>query len=86
MIVCDGGVLNGSHCCWLDGVECEHVVITGGMARCSIWDQIPSEFYLTTRAGRYMEERWPGYTCKDWPQNIPSEMASGIGLCCWQGD
>jgi hypothetical protein len=80
MVTCNGRGANGGHCCWLGGVECEYVE----NSRCTIWDRIPSPFYAATYAGRYMAERYPGYTCRDWPQNIPEVMAEGIGLCCWR--
>lgn len=71
------------HCCWVNGTLCKFFRVEDGLAVCSIWDQMDTDEWWTSPMGRQFAEESPGYTCRDWPQNIPQVMATGIGLCCW---
>lgn len=85
-VVCDGRGSAGSHCCVIDNEVCPLLVFDEeGTPRCSVWGKWDESPYLETAAAAYYEKTWPGkgYTCADWPQNIPEVMALGIGLCCW---
>lgn len=86
MTVCSGRGDQGDHCCYINGQVCPLLVFDGDVPRCSVWGQWDSPEYLATAAAAFYEERWPGrgYTCGDWPQNIPEVMSTaGFGLCCW---
>jgi hypothetical protein len=79
-VTCNGhGNVDGGHCCWIDGKVC--VFYADG---CSIWDDIGGEAWQNAPVGARFARVNPGFTCKDWPQNIPEVMAEGIGLCCWR--
>ena len=81
---CTGGV-NGNHCCWIAGELCQY--LDTDTIRCTIYDTAPDvEGYAESPVGRSFAERFPGFTCRDWPQNIPEVMAKGVGLCCWGAD
>lgn len=77
-----------ARCCWIAGVECPLLTYQGDIPRCSVWGKWDEEPYKSSEAAAFYERSWPGrgYTCADWPQNIPEVMAEGIGLCCWQAD
>lgn len=85
MTVCNGQGDRGGHCCWHDGEVCSLLDTSGPVPRCSVWGRWDSEPYLSSDAAAFYEGRWPGrgYTCADWPQNIPEVMERGVGLCCW---
>lgn len=87
-MTCTGRGSNGGHCCWISGVVCPLLVEVDGLPRCAVWGRWDSVEYLETAAAAWFEASWPGrgYTCADWPQNIPEVMAEGIGLCCWGSD
>ena len=83
-ISCNGKGDNGDHCCYINGQICEFLFINrGGVPRCKIWDQMNSDIWRNAPVGVWMTERYPGYTCHDWPQNIPEVMANARNLCCW---
>lgn len=86
MITCTGQGDNGGHCCWINGKVCEFLDESGDIPRCSIWQEMPSEQWTNAPVGEWFAEKYPGYTCKDWPQRIPEAMAAGRGLCCWQSE
>lgn len=86
MVVCNGRGDNGSHCCTINGETCPLLTIDqSGTPRCSVWGQWDEPTYQASAAAAWFAERYPGYTCADWPQNIP-ELAgrSGPGMCCWK--
>jgi len=85
-VTCNGQGDSGDHCCYIGGVVCEFLDTKGAIPRCSVWDEMDSPKWKQARVGKYFAERFPGYTCRDWPQNIPEVMEAGIGLCCWRGD
>ena len=81
---CTGrGDTDGGHCCWIEGQLCQFY--DNG---CSLYDQwgtlTSNPEWLAAPVGKAFAERWPGLECKDWPQNIPTVMTVGIGLCCWR--
>jgi hypothetical protein len=82
------------HCCYLGkyGV-CQYVeenTVPGRRWTCGLYRELGSweavyadRRYQTSDAGRFMAERFPGYGCGDWPQNIPDVMQSTKGKCCY---
>ncbi len=84
MPVCTGrGDVDSGHCCWVNGEVCAYLDESGEVPRCKLWGKMDSPQYKRSKAGKYFAERYPGFTCEDWPQNIPEVMAAGVGLCCW---
>ena len=87
MVVCTGRGNDGDHCCWIAGEICEFLFTDrGGTPRCSVWGEWDTDKYRNSPVGRSLAEHHPGYTCQDWPQNIPEVMAVPSGpfaLCCW---
>lgn len=85
--VCTGqGDRDGGHCCWIAGKVCQFLDETGEIPRCSIWDRLGDQEWQNAPIGQLFARAWPGYTCIDWPQNIPEVMASPVGNCCYRGD
>jgi len=88
MPVCNGrGDTDGGHCCWINGEVCGFLFIDrGGTPRCRLHSEWGNLMELKEWAdapiGRWFADRYPGYECKDWPQNIPEAMALS-GRCCW---
>lgn len=85
MTTCTGRGDSGGHCCWIGGEVCQFLDQSGDIPRCGIWDELGGPEWQNAPVGRMFAERWPGYTCIDWPQNIPEVMELGIGLCCYRG-
>lgn len=87
MAICTGrGDTDGGHCCWIAGEVCQFLFTDrGGTPRCGVWDEMGGPAWQNAPVGRWYADAYPGFTCIDWPQNIPEVMAGGIGLCCWQG-
>ena len=85
MPVCDGKGNAGTHCCWIDGQECEFVVWLGDRAWCGVWNLMDRPEWHASTIGRKFAEWYPGkgYTCRDYPQNIEGFPAGG--RCCWKG-
>lgn len=87
MPVCNGRGDGGDHCCYIGGKICQFLVRVNGLPRCSLWPYterlLDVAEWRTAPVGLMFNGRWPGKDCKDWPQNIPSEMERGTGLCCW---
>ena len=83
-LLCNRGV-DGEHCCFINGEVCKFL---GGsdLLVCTVWDKMDGVKWKNAPVGLMFAERWPGYNCKDWPQNIPEVMAVGIGLCCSRPD
>ncbi len=82
MVVCNGrGDVNGDHCCYINGEVCQYLFTDrGGTPRCSIFDTAPDvEGYDESPVGLYFVEFYPGFTCRDWPQNIPAAP----NQCCF---
>lgn len=83
MVTCTGDGANGDHCCYIEGAVCEF--LNQDTIRCTVWDQMPFPEWETAPVGRFFARLYPGFTCRDWPQNIPEAMA-GTGRCCWERD
>lgn len=89
MTVCTGrGDTDGGHCCWIAGEVCKFLFTDrGGTPRCALFDEWHRlhelEEWRYSPIGDWFAANYPGYTCKDWPQNIPEVMASTAGKCCW---
>lgn len=82
MPICDGrGDVDGGHCCWIAGEVCEF--LNEEARRCSVWDKMGTVRWKRSPVGRWFADNYPGFNCSDWPQNIPTVMADGVGLCCW---
>lgn len=85
MAVCNGRGNGGTHCCWIEGKECEYLIYEGDLGRCSVWDEMDTPEWHESLIGR-MFMKWygdPNLTCRDYPQNIP-DFPEG-GRCCWKG-
>lgn len=82
MAVCDATKVE--HCCWIAGAVCKY--LTADLL-CGLYDQWgtlkDNPEWQAAPIGQWFARRYPGYECKDWPQNIPVVMAEGVGLCCW---
>ena len=85
MVVCAPSTPD-AHCCVIEGEVCPALTfdLGQGLYRCSIWNEMGEERWQALPVGRWFARTHPGYTCHDWPQNIPEVMERGIGLCCWQ--
>lgn len=89
MAICTGrGDRDGGHCCWIDGEICGFLFTDrGGTPRCRLyseWGNLTElAEWVDAPVGRWFADRYPGFECGDWPQNIPEVMARGAGLCCW---
>jgi len=90
MATCTGrGDGKGGHCCWIAGEVCEFLFTDrGGTPRCGVWDEMSSPEWEVAPVGLMFAEKWPGKTCKDWPQKIPALMErepemGPFALCCW---
>ena len=89
MVSCTGRGADGGHCCWIGGQVCEFLDTSGELPRCGLWDiqMKRSSRWRDAPVGQWFAETHPGFDCKDWPQNIPVEMAKAditgpYGLCC----
>ena len=89
-VVCNGRGDNGGHCCWIAGKVCEFLIEEDGVPRCSLWSvqMRKSSKWRDAPVGLWFKKTYPGYDCKDWPQNIPEAMERGAkvgpyALCCW---
>ncbi len=85
---CTGRGADGDHCCYIAGKVCEFLEIDGDLPRCSIWTGMDTPQWKNAPVGQWFAEFHPGFTCHDWPQNIPEVMAKAdvtgpFGLCCW---
>ena len=69
----------------MGGQVCQYLDVD--TVRCTIFDTAPDvPGYDESPVGQYFAEWYPGFTCRDWPQNIPAVMTKGVGLCCWGAD
>lgn len=83
--ICDGRGDFGDHCCYFEGQVCNYLDTNGTNPRCKLWGKMSGPRWERSLAGKWFAERFPGYTCEDWPQNIPElQGKSGPGLCCWK--
>ncbi len=77
-VTCTSKGDNGDHCCYMGGGVCQYLDET--TIRCTIFETAPNvEGYDDSPVGKYFAEFYPGYTCRDWPQNIPEAP----NQCCW---
>ena len=75
-------------CCWTPEGRCEF--LTPGLL-CSLrvelgsWGRVHADSRWTdSPIGRYFADRFPGFGCGDYPQNIPEVMSSAdAGKCCY---
>lgn len=81
MPVCSGRGDAGDHCCYINGEVCQFLTYEDDVPRCSIWGEW-DENWQEAPVGQWFARVYPGYTCADWPQNIPEVRG---GLCCWEG-
>jgi hypothetical protein len=83
-VVCTGTGSTGDHCCYIGGEVCEFLDRSDPRRPlCGVWDTMGDETWQNAPVGQWFARKYPGYTCIDWPQNIPEVMARGRGLCCW---
>jgi len=84
VVVCTGsGDRDGGHCCWIEGKVCKYLDESGEIPRCKLWGRMQGPRWERSLVGQWFAKNHPGFTCEDWPQNIPEAMAEGRGLCCW---
>lgn len=93
MVSCTGRGANGDHCCYIGGTVCQFLFTDrGGSPRCSLYDEwghlVGNPEWAAAPVGKWFAENYPGYTCADWPQNIPEVMAAAptagpFYVCCW---
>ena len=95
MPVCTGQGANGSHCCYIGGQVCYYLDDSEPTPRCSLlvelgsWDKVHKDRrWKRSVVGVWFKDRYPGYGCGDWPQNIPEVMndepdAGPFYACCW---
>ena len=86
MVKCNGRGAGGDHCCYIASEVCPILEFVDGVPRCPLWDgqMIGNPVWDELPVGKWFAEKYPGYDCRDWPQNIPEVMKVGVGLCCWQ--
>ena len=84
MVVCNGDGDRPGHCCWIGGEICAYLDDTGPVPRCKLWGKMSGPRWDRSKIGQAFAVMYPGFTCEDWPQNIPAAMEEGIGLCCWK--
>lgn len=74
------------HCCRF-GQECRFLIFRHGQPRCRLYPQWgnlkDNPAWRNAPVGQWFATNHPGYECKDWPQDIPGVMTSGVGLCCY---
>lgn len=91
---CTGRGDNGDHCCYINGGVCEFLFINRvGIPRCRIWDTMDSDEWRGAPVGHWMADKYPGFDCQDWPQNIPGllervnsgkiDTINPSAVCCW---
>ena len=84
-MICTGrGDIGGGHCCWVEGGLCQFLTFDNTLPRCTIWDKMSGPVWDESPIGKTFAKDHPGFTCRDWPQNIPKVMARGVGLCCYR--
>lgn len=85
MAICSGrGDVDSGHCCWIDGELCAYLDQSGPVPRCKLWGKMSGPRWERSKAGQWYAKFHPGFTCEDWPQNIPAVMADpNVGKCCW---
>ena len=84
-MICNGQGSNGDHCCYIAGQVCQFLDTSGEIPRCSVWGNWDLR-WRNAPVGQWFAETYPGYTCADWPQNIPEVMEREAGpfyTCCW---
>ena len=85
MTVCNGAGDRGGHCCTIAGQTCQFLTAE---VRCGKWDTMGDREWTEAPVGQWFASVHPGYTCHDWPQNIPyvmeqAETAGPFFACCW---
>jgi len=86
---CNGKGSDGDHCCVIKGEVCQFLFVNrGGVPRCMIFEEQPTPEWEEAPVGKWFAENYPGFNCRDWPQNIPEVMeeAKEMGpfyICCW---
>ena len=92
MGACSGRGSNGTHCCYIAGQVCQFLTFEGTLARCSLFNEwgalAENPDWRDAPVGRFFAEKYPGFECGDWPQNIPEVMAAAATAgpfyaCCW---
>lgn len=82
------------HCCWIEGKECEFLeagTVPGRIWACMLYRELGSwgavyadPRYLGSSVKAWLDRRFPGYGCGDYPQNIPEIMDQPkTGKCCY---
>lgn len=91
-VVCNGRGANGTHCCIIRNQVCEFLVFEDTLPRCSLHDQWgdlhDNTEWADAPVGRWFAEKYPGFDCGDWPQDIPKVKAQAVTAgpffeCCW---
>lgn len=89
MTRCNGRGAGGDHCCYIDGKTCEFLSHSDPRRPlCSKWDTMGDAEWQNAPVGIWFANTHPGYTCHDWPQNIPEVMDAEpdhgpFFACCW---
>ena len=87
-MTCTGrGDTDGGHCCYINGEVCQFLFTDrGGTPRCKLFSEWGNLYevgeWVNSPVGQWFADKYPGFECGDWPQNIPAVMASN-GRCCW---
>lgn len=78
MDLCTGRGSSGDHCCYMAGEVCQY--LDTDTIRCTIYDIAPDvPGYDESLVGQYFARLYPGFTCRDWPQNI----SAAPNQCCF---
>lgn len=85
------------HCCYLNGIKCPFVLegvdapgdanhACGLVVQYGNWDDaMDSPEWQDAVKPEWEASPLPdGYTCRDWPQEIPDDLVLG-GRCCYEG-
>lgn len=89
MASCVGRGPDGQHCCQIDGGDCQFLTYEDGVPRCGLFDQWDRLYqvgvWVESPIGVWFAANHPGFTCPDWPQNLPDVMAHPtVGKCCFE--
>ncbi len=91
-MICTGrGDRGGGHCCYIGGKVCQFLTFDGDLPRCGLllelgsWERVHTDKrYLAAPVAQFYVDRYPGFGCGDWPQNIPEALADPDSSCCWR--
>ena len=85
----------GDHCCYINGTTCpflEEGTVEGRRWACGLlrelgtWQAVYADRrWSGSDIAAWFNQRYPGFGCGDWPQNVMDITAQhpNVGLCCY---